>query len=104
LESLEKLKTDPHNPNLREEAVSHGREYARLAHDARNAFYEVQFTELMLMNDINAACARAGSKVTIDARKPTIDERLAKLDELRAKRLITDAEYDNQRIKILAEI
>jgi hypothetical protein len=55
-DALLKLKKDPNNPDLRESALKLGRTYADLARgsDGRSIFDEVA-----LMNDINAACARA---------------------------------------------
>lgn len=80
-----------------------GREYAK-------ANYK-HFDEVMLMNDINAACARAGSEVRIKDDKrgqgdqqPSIEERLEKLDDLRAKGLISDGEHMARRQAILDEL
>jgi hypothetical protein len=103
LAALERLKVDPHNPNLREEVLSLGRKYAAKARGAGNA---TLFDEVALMNDINAACARAG---TVEASKviggrPPLEERLASLDQLRAKQLITEQEYTERRTKILDEL
>lgn len=100
LESLEALKRDPHNPELREFALVLGRKYVAAAQKVSSL---TAFDELSLMNDINAACARAGSKVTIetDRRNPTLEERLANLDGIREKGLITQEEYQRQRQRIL---
>ena len=63
------------------------------------------FDEIALMNDINAACARAESKVaTGENAKPSIEVRLAKLDELRSRQLITEQEYQSRRMQILEEV
>jgi hypothetical protein len=103
LASLEKLKRDPHNPDLREDTLALGRKYANLARNRRGV---ALFDEVALMNDINAACARAGSKVKIEAdhRRPSVEERLANLDGLWAKRLISEQEYRARREQILDEI
>lgn len=99
-DALARLRQDPHNPRLREEALMMGRRYSA---------YNKHFNEVRLMNDINAATARAGSEVSIksDDRadlKPSIEERLEKLDDLRAKGLISDAEHQARREQILGEI
>jgi hypothetical protein len=98
LESLERLKRDPQNPDLREQTLTLGRAYA---HKAASGFDEVA-----LMNDINAACARAVNKVAAEetAQKPSVEERLAKIDELRAKKLITEQEHQVRRKEILEEL
>ncbi len=58
------------------------------------------------MNDINAACARAGGRVAgrEEGPQPSLEARLAKLDELRSKQLITEQEYQTRRLQILQEI
>ena len=53
--------------------------------------------EAALANDISAACARAGTRVIVesDHRSQSIEERLIRLDELRAKGLIHEDEYNS---------
>jgi hypothetical protein len=63
LASLAKLKSDPHNPDLREATLALGRKYANLVRKRKGAG---RFDEIALTNDINAACARAGSQVRIE--------------------------------------
>ncbi len=96
LDSLERLKRDPQNADLREQVLSLGRAYARLG----------GCDEVSLMNDINAACARAASHPAPvgPAGKTTVEARLAKLDELRGKGLITDHECQTRRKQILDEV
>lgn len=101
--ALEQLKDDPHNPELRQKVLHLGREFIKCNYK--------KFNETMLTNDINAACARAGSEVSVkpDKRKqldqkPSIEERLDKLDDLRAKGFISDAEHMARRQDILDEI
>src|SRR5262245_37000715 len=103
LESLEKLKRHPHDPDLREATLALGRRYANMT---RNMKSGTLFDEMALMNDINAACARAGSRVTIEAdrRTPSLEERLSKLEDLRSKRLISEQEYQSRRQQILSEL
>jgi hypothetical protein len=107
LASLEQLKRDPHNPDLREQTLQYGRRYAQLVRNTMKAFDEVA-----LMNDINAACARAGSKVKVEQdgddrrgrEERSIDRRLEELERLRRKAAITDDEYRSRRKAILDEI
>ncbi len=103
IESLGKLKCDPHNPELREQTLALGRSYAN---NARKLKGVALFDEVALMNDINAACARAGSKVMIevDKRKPSVEKRLAKLEDLRSKQIISEQEYQLRRQQILDEL
>jgi hypothetical protein len=96
LESLEKLKRDPQNPDLREQTLALGRAYALKGVPG--------FEEVALMNDINAACARAVKQVVAQEGKPSVEERLAKLDELRARSLITEQEHQSRRKEILEEL
>lgn len=99
-QTLDQLKQDPHNPALKQEAVRRGRAYASVAGRWKR-------NEVMLINDINAASAQAGSEVTIKGDKrqrPSIEERLEMLDDLRAKGLISDGEHMARRQRILDEI
>ena len=50
------LKHDPNNPDLREKTLKLGRRYSELMRDVHG---RTLFDEIALMNDINAACARA---------------------------------------------
>ena len=107
LESLEKLKGDPHNPDLREATLLLGRTYAAAARNMKDMGGAVTiFDEVALMNDINAACARAGTKITLEEgqRKPSVEERLAKLEGLRSKQIISEQEYQSRRQQIVDEL
>ena len=103
LESLGELRLDPHNPDLRETCLALGREYAKAARKMKGI---ALFDEVALMNDINAACARAGSRVTIeeDSRRPSVEDRLAKLEDLMSKGMISEQEYESRRQRILDEL
>jgi len=101
--SLTKLKANPTSADLRQRALEHGRAYSNLT---RNKKGVTVFDEVALMNDINAACAGA---TTISEKKPTvpkqtIEGRLEKLAELKAKGLIDEQEYVARRQKILDEV
>ena len=56
LACLSYLKQDPNNPDLRERTLEWGRAYSNLMRDSHG---RTIFDEVALMNDINAACARA---------------------------------------------
>lgn len=57
LASLEQLKKDPANASLREETLKLGRAYIQFATSLN--IKEAEFTELSIMNDVQAACAAA---------------------------------------------
>jgi hypothetical protein len=101
LDALERLKSDPHNPNLREEVLGLGRKYAAVAKASGGTNL---FDEVALMNDINAACARAGSIPVAQPAAPSVEERLVALEQLRAKQLVTEDEYRERRKKLLDEV
>jgi len=61
------------------------------------------YDEMALMNDINAATAGA-SATSADPVVASIEDRLRRLDELRAKGLLSDQEFDTRRQKILDEL
>jgi hypothetical protein len=54
--SLEELKQDPNNPDLRGRTLELGRHYSNLMRDSKG---HTIFDEMALSNDIAAACARA---------------------------------------------
>jgi hypothetical protein len=100
--SLTQLKSHPTDANLRQRTLELGRIYSNLT---RNRKGVTIFDEIALMNDINAACAGA----TFTTNQPiqssqSIEERLARLSELRSKGLIDVQEYDSRRRKILDDI
>jgi hypothetical protein len=101
LRGLERLKADPHSPELRETTLALGRKYARLVRSSGGA---TVFDEVALMNDINAACARAGSLPPTGTALSPAEVRLASLEGLRSKGLITDGEYADRRRQIIEEI
>jgi hypothetical protein len=71
---------DPRNQDLREQTLLLGRNYA---YAVRNQKGRAAFDEGALLNDLNAACGRPGSRITIedDARAP-FERRLKLLDDL----------------------
>jgi hypothetical protein len=98
-ESLEQLKADPTNADLKQNTLQLGREYSEASRQFEGDGKVTIFDEIALMNDINAACAAAGA-----ASSQTIEERLAKLLDLKEKNLISEQEYEEKRLKILDEI
>jgi len=102
-ESLSRLKSDPANPNLRQRTLQLGRAYSNLT---RNRKGVTLFDEVALMNDINAACAGASSVQTgpLNSTALSIEERLSRLSELKAKGLIDDDEYRNRRQQVINEV
>jgi hypothetical protein len=106
--SLAKLKDNPTNADLRQETLKLGRVYSNLACNAEGVTI---FDEVALMNDINAVC---GGVTNITNTPPlpsptntaslSLEERLVKLSELRAKGLIDEQEYNTKRKQILDEI
>ena len=100
---LDELRNDPQNPELRQRALHLGRRAA--------VTNPKLFGEAKLMNDINAACARAGQEVIVkgvtvglDKSELSVESRLEKLNNLNRTGLITDAEYQARRKEILREI
>ncbi len=100
--SLSSLKESPTNADLKENTLRLGRVYSNLT---RNRKGVTIFDEIALMNDINAACARAGvaGPPAGGSGKP-IEERLAHLRQLKEKSLISEQEYEQRRADILKEV
>lgn len=101
--SLGKLKDSPRSANLRQETLRLGRAYSHLIRDKKG---QTVFDEVALMNDITAACGGAGSAETeplktVVSSQDTIEVRLQKLQSLRDRNLIDDAEYRSLRQDIL---
>lgn len=104
--SLAQLKRNPTNANCRQRTLQLGRVYSNLT---RNKKGVTIFDEIALMNDINAACAGATTvdsppKTTYEQPRQPIEERLARLAELKTKGLIDETEYNARRQKILDEV
>jgi hypothetical protein len=101
-DSLEQLKEDPENSDLQEKVLALGRQYASRL---RAVGLGSVFNEVALRKDIRAATAEAESEVDAEAgnSQPSVKKRLAKLDGLRKKNLVTDAEYQQRRRKILKD-
>jgi len=94
-DSLRRLKENPTDPDLRQRALANGRVYSNLT---RSGVGVTVYDELALSNDISAACA-AASVATSDVASHDLPEaRLARLAALRGKGLLSDEEYQSQRL------
>jgi rubrerythrin len=102
--SLEALKNNPADANRKQKSLQFGRELAELGRRYEGTPGVTIFDEMALMNDINAACAAAPSLSTKTETSQTLEERLAKLSDLKAKNLLSEQEYNERRREILNEI
>ena len=104
-QALEALKQAPSDTNLRQETLHLGRDYSDYSRKCARQSGETLFDEVALMNDLNAACGGATpSAAQTTVLSPTIEERLAKLDDLKNKGLISPDEYSSKRAQIIEEI
>jgi hypothetical protein len=100
--SLSALKADPTNSDLRQRTLALGRHYSNLS---RNSTGQTVFDELALMNDISAACASAHLlKHSPIGSVESIEERLTKLQSLREKGLIDQADFARIKREITDQI
>jgi len=97
-ESLNKLRNDPNNSNLRQETLNLGRKFCALT---RNSNSTTIYDELMIMNDINSINSNKSDKSN---NTSSIEERLNRLEVLKKKKLISDDEYQKTRKAILSEL
>ena len=101
LKLLKRLKNDPNNPDLREETLRSGRCYSELMRDSSG---RTIFDEVALMNDINAACARATTGQNTVAKveiansggfvNKSVAQEIEKLGQLFLKGVITAEEFE----------
>jgi len=90
--ALEKIKLSPTDPNIRQQALELGRRYAGYAKKAKGP----EITEMMIKNDIDAACAGAS------ARKPfSAATEIKKLTELMDEGILTQAEWQNAKNQLV---
>jgi|SRR6185436_2628216 len=100
--SLAALKAAPTDADLKEETLRNGRVFSNLT---RNRQGVTMYDEVALMNDINAASARAGAlQPAKEEADKTIESRLSHLQQLKERSLITEQEYEQRRAEILKEI
>ena len=121
--SLAALKLNPSSPDLRQQTLDLGRAYSHLT---RNRYGVSLFDERQLKKEVEAAVAgtrlipaapssRPGEPRPTQERgaeaepkpslaRPSIEERLARLAELRVQGLISEEEYGAKRRRIIDEI
>lgn len=102
-QSLELLKQQPNNPELRQKTLEWGRYYSSLTRDNKRV---TVYDEVALANDMNAACAggiHAANDTEATAIRP-IEQRLDQLKTLLDKGVISQQEYSERRTKLLNEI
>jgi hypothetical protein len=107
-EALKELKSRPNDPDLREKVLQFGRVYAA---KVRNEKGTSIFDEVALMNDINAACARATvgensvAKVHVTnvaaMGGPTVAEQIEKLGKLFLEGVISAPEFERGKALFL---
>jgi hypothetical protein len=102
--ALTKLREKPADAFYRQQALDAGRAYSSLTREGKGVTI---FDEVALSNDINAAAAGAAVasvKASAPAPPSSIQERLKRLDDLKANGAITDQEYAARRQSILGEL
>lgn len=102
--SLNDLKNSPNNSDIKQEVLAKGRYFSSLTRQFQGINGVTVVDEVSIMNDINAACAGATLFPQNTKSHSIIEERLAKLSELKEKNLISEDEYNQRRQKILDEI
>lgn len=103
---LQRLKGEPNNPDLKEQALKLGRKYSGLTRQFHGNGGVTIYDEMAISNDINAACAAAPNAFQIKPGKAgdSIEERLHRLADLKAKGFIDEGEYELRRRRILDEV
>lgn len=110
--ALGKLKERPSDPDRRQRALEAGRTYSSLTRENKGV---TVFDEIALKNDLDAATAGAAAFTatvapvatpapTPTVAAPTLQDRLRKLEDLKAQGLITEDEYQVRRAKLLDEV
>ena len=100
-QSLDRLKRNPGNADLRQQTLALGRIYSNIMRDKKG---NTLFDEVALMNDINAACAATQQALPNAAASGDLENRLRKLQELKAKGLIDDNDYAKRKAEIISQI
>ncbi len=100
ISSLEKLKENPTNPNLKQRTLQLGRDYSNLT---RNKKGVALFDEVALMNDINAACAAASiSELSHGVSSSSnIQEKISTLTSLYEQGVIDEVEFQQRKKQTL---
>jgi hypothetical protein len=100
--ALARLRETPTNPEIKQETLAAGRNYAALTRRGLRSSITV-FDEVALSNDIQAACAGA-QVITAPAESLNIEQRLERLETLRRKGLISESEYQAKRSDLVREL
>lgn len=112
-QSLSNLRRDPTNAQYHEQALYAGRAYANATRENQGVTI---FDETALANDIRAVTANASqvapaavtvsapASVPASAPAPSLDERIAALQKLRAADMLTEEEFEQKRKDILDSI
>lgn len=104
-EALAALRKRPTDTTAYQRALNSGRAYASLARENKGTTI---FDEVALQNDLQAATA-GGRAAAVSAPAPvapasSVETRLQQLEALRTKGLVTEAEYQERRAKILSDM
>jgi len=102
-QALARLKTDPENVILRQQALVHGRSYFNILRYNKGVSAS---DEVALMNDINAVSVTAQQampNVHVDQIE-NLEVRLGKLQDLRVKGLIDEDDYAKKKAEIMSQI
>jgi type II secretory pathway pseudopilin PulG len=102
--TLELLRANPHDPDMREKALGWGRRYAGLTRQPVGSSVTI-YDEVAVANDINAACAAATRPAQPQGAPSTsLEERLERLQGLLNRGVITAAEFNEKRAQLLNEL
>ena len=96
-QTLAALTLDPTNASCKQAALARGRDYAHALRSARGV---TVVDELMIANDLGAACAGA---MAAHAPHRSLESRLSELAEARTSGLITAEECQVARARIVAD-
>jgi hypothetical protein len=103
-ESLDRLKKQPTNADIKQQTLALGRHYSNLIRDKKG---HTTFDEITLMNDISAACAAAQSHSAAPVNileHGSVESRLKQLSALKEKGLIDDIDFQQRKREILAAV
>jgi hypothetical protein len=98
LSSLENLKKEPRNADLRQKTLELGRTYSNLTRDSKGV---TMYDEMALMNDIGAACAAA---TATEVPSISTQDRINTLISLREQGIIDEDEFKERKKAILDSI
>lgn len=105
-EALAALRKRPTDTTAYQRALNSGRAYSSLARENKGTTI---FDEVALQNDLQAATAGGRAAAAVSTPAPvapasSVENRLQQLEALRTKGLVTEAEYQERRAKILSDM